>query len=268
MEPWRRSPSNAATSPEPMAAYLTRVSDRTATALGDSLVGVYLHGSAVLGGFALERSDLDLLVVVSGPLGAATKRRLAAELSPRAMPCPAARGLELSVVTRATTLEPTPEPPFELHLGTGGHGGAPRVVDGVAHPGDPDLPLHFAVCRQHGRALFGPPPRRLFAPVPRVWLLGAMARDLAWAREQAPVEYQVLNACRAWRFAEEDVLCSKLDGGRWARGRLDDPVLVDVAIARQTGGPASGPGGPPHAPDPPDTPAVSALLDRVLARLG
>jgi streptomycin 3"-adenylyltransferase len=218
-----------------VAAYLSGLSDRTAALLAASLAGVYLHGSAVLGGFALERSDLDLLVVVSGPLGAAAKRRLAAELSPQAMPCPAAGGLELSVVTTATTLEPTPEPPFELHLGTAGHGGAPRVVDGDGHPGDPDLPMHFAACCQHGRALFGPPPRKLFAPVPRAWLLRAMRLDLVWAREHAPVEYQVLNACRAWRFAEEGVLCSKLGGGHWARGRLDDPLVVDVAIARQSG---------------------------------
>ena len=73
-------------------AYLDRLSERTATVLGGSLVGVYLHGSAVLGGFAPERSDLDLLVVAGGRLDAATGRRLATELSPEAMPWPAVRG--------------------------------------------------------------------------------------------------------------------------------------------------------------------------------
>jgi hypothetical protein len=97
----------------------------------------------------------------------------------------------------------------------------------------------------------------VFAPVPRRWLLRGMERELAWAREHAPAEYQVLNACRAWRFADEDVLGSKLDGGRWARKRLDDPGVVDLAIARRSGG----------SPRTPKGPAVAALLDRVVARL-
>jgi streptomycin 3"-adenylyltransferase len=251
----------------PVATYLDRLADRAGAVLGDWLIGVLLHGSAVLGGFDHERSDLDLLVVVSGPLDAEMKRRLAAELSPEAMPCPAARGLELSAVTAGTALGPSPEPPFELHLATDGQTGAFRVVDGAGHPGDSDLPLHFAVCRQTGHPLTGPQPRELFGPVPRAWLLRAMKRDLEWARQQAPAEYQVLNACRAWRFAEEDLHCSKLDGGRWARGRLDDPAVVDAAIARQSRGGSPSPPDPPDPPDPLDAAAVSALLDRVVARL-
>ena len=68
----------------------------------------------------------------------------------------------------------------------------------------------------------------------------------------------MLNACRAWRFAEENVLCSKLDGGRWARDRLDDPLVVDLAIARQSGRSSRAPEGA----------AAAALLERVLGRLG
>jgi Aminoglycoside adenylyltransferase, C-terminal domain len=242
----------------PIAAYLERLSARTAGVLGDSLVGVYLRGSAVLGGFARQRSDLDLLVVAAGPLGARAKGRLAAELSPEAMPCPAERGLELSVVTLAAALAPTPGPRFGLHLASAGPGGPARVVDGRDCPGDPDLLLHFAVCREHGRPLSGPPPPEVFAPVRRAWLLRGMERELAWAREHAPAEYQVLNACRAWRFAEENVLCSKLDGGRWARDRLDDPLVVDLAIARQSG----------RSSRAPEDAAAAALLERVLGRLG
>jgi Domain of unknown function (DUF4111) len=222
----------------PIAAYLERLSARTAGVLGDSLVGVYLHGSAVLGGFARQRSDLDLLVVAAGPLDARAKGRLAAELSPEAMPCPAERGLELSVVTLAAALAPAAEPRFGLHLASAGPGGPARVVDGRDRPGDPDLLLHFAVCREHGRPLSGPPPPEVFAPVRRAWLLRGMERELAWAREHAPAEYQVLNACRAWRFAEENVLCSKLDGGRWARDRLDDPWS---STSRSRGSPAARP---------------------------
>jgi Domain of unknown function (DUF4111) len=165
------------------------------------------------------------------------------------------RGLELSVVTRTTTLAPLPAPPFELHLATSNQ--TTRVVDGRRHPGDPDLVLHFAVCHHHGHPLTGPPPRQVFAPIPRRWVLQGLARELAWAQHHATAEYQVLNACRAWRFAEETLLCSKLDGGQWARTRVDDPAVIELAIARQHGQPVQ----------PPDVSAVTAFVQDILHQL-
>jgi hypothetical protein len=58
---------------------------------------------------------------------------------------------------------------------------------------------------------------------------------------------------------------TKLAGGHWARGRLDDPSVVDAVIARQSGGRSMG---PPDPPFPPDAAALLALLDLVVARLG
>jgi predicted nucleotidyltransferase len=39
-----------------------------AAASGSQLAGVYLHGSAALGGFDARRSDGDVLVVCDGPM--------------------------------------------------------------------------------------------------------------------------------------------------------------------------------------------------------
>ena len=60
---------------------------------------------------------------------------------------------------------------------------------------------------------------------------------MSWSgpHEHATTEYQVLNACRAWRFAVEGVLCSKLDGGRWARDRWQQPNVIDSALDHQQG---------------------------------
>ena len=45
----------------------------------------------------------------------------------------------------------------------------------------------------------------------------------------------MLNACRAWRFAADRMLVSKIDGGRWALGQADgaDRALITTALARQ-----------------------------------
>ena len=42
--------------------------------LQENLVGIYLHGSAVMGCFNPDRSDIDLIVVVERPLPNAVKR--------------------------------------------------------------------------------------------------------------------------------------------------------------------------------------------------
>ena len=67
--------------------------------------------------------------------------------------------------------------------------------------------------------------------------MSRLADELTWAVEHVPTEYAVLNACRAWRYAVDGSLVSKVDGGRWAEARLAEPelTLVRAAIAVQCG---------------------------------
>ena len=220
--------------------YLADVASALADVSGPDLVGVYLHGSAVLGGFDPRRSDIDILAVVDRPMTAAQRSATAGALSEQRRPGPA-RGLEFSAVTRQAAAHPTAAPAFELHLTTAP--GDAKVIDGRESGGDPDLVLHFAVCRRAGR-LLGPgrPAAEVFAPVPDDLIMAQLAGELRWAARHAPGEYAVLNACRTWRFAVDGALVSKLDGGEWAHGRLPahDRALVETALARQRGQPAPG----------------------------
>ena len=204
--------------------YLAELTRRFEAVLGNGLVGVYLHGSAALGDFSPARSDLDVVAVVDRPLAPHQKDAIAEV----ARSCPASGGLELHVV-RESALTPIEEPPFELHVGSG------KVVDGSGRLGDPDLPAHFAILHEHGRALVGPPPASVFPAAPRAILLRSFVGELRWAEEHASPSYQVLNACRALRFVEEGVLCSKLEGAEWARSRGLRPELVDAAARHRRG---------------------------------
>ena len=65
------------------------------------LVGLYLHGSAALGDYHPDRSDVDLLAVCVAPLGDTARDTVAARLAADALPCPAAGGLEFSLITRS-----------------------------------------------------------------------------------------------------------------------------------------------------------------------
>jgi hypothetical protein len=219
--------------------YALNVASAMAALFGSQLAGVYLHGSAVLGGFDARRSDIDILAVCDDPMTPAQQSAAAEALSSQRLPCPA-RGLELSIVTLQAARHPTAEPAFELHLTT-----APddiKIVYGQGRSGDADLVLHFAVCRGAGR-LLGPglPAAEVFGPVADDLILAQLAGELRWGAEHAPGEYAILNACRAWRFAADGALVSKADGGRWALDRVksSDRELVRTALDRQRCVPAA-----------------------------
>jgi hypothetical protein len=246
-----------------LAGYPAAVAGALARVLGPALVGVYLHGSAALGGWSAERSDVDLLGVVARPLERRAKREISSRLNHPSLGSPSQAGLELSLVTAAVAADPPRRPPFELHVSTGP---SPQTHLGGPAAADPDLLLHFAVCRRAGVTVAGPDPVEVFAEPPRSWLLERAAAELRWAVRHGTFTYRVLTACRAWRYLEDDVLGAKVESGRWARLRLaDDPgpsgaaALVDAAVAAQLG----------HAPVPAaaaDLGAADRFVATVLAR--
>jgi Aminoglycoside adenylyltransferase, C-terminal domain/Nucleotidyltransferase domain len=219
--------------PSEVEAYVEEIAQRLRRVLGPDLVGVYLHGSAVLGDFAEARSDADVIAVSARPLSSKEKEAIAKGLSQSALPCPAT-GLEFHV-RRSDDIASSDTARFELHLATSTDGRPDRVVDGERHRGDPDLVMHFAVLHEHGQAFVGPAPESLFPAISRPMLLDAFRGELEWAKDNASPSYQVLNACRAWRYIDEAVLCSKTAGGEWGRERVDDPSMIEVALRHRSG---------------------------------
>jgi streptomycin 3"-adenylyltransferase len=69
----------------------------------------------------------------------------------------------------------------------------------------------------------------------------------------------VLNACRAWRYATERALVSKIEGGRWALDRTEGPDrdLITAALHRQRSLPAADV----------DPPTIERFTRRIIARL-
>jgi len=240
-----------------LEAYLPALIRVLEARLEDALAGAYLHGSAVLGGWRDDRSDVDVLAVCNGVVEEpAVLDDLARALSVRSVPSPAARGLEFGLVTAQSAATACAEPAFELDLTSSAAGDRPTL--GRGRSWHADYLMHFAVCREHGVALAGPPPGDVFGEVPAHLLDVTFAGELAWAAEHAPPAYQVLNACRAWRYAAERRICSKVDGAIWALGRGVGDDAIRAALEHQRGGPET-------AIDPA---SVAALLAHVTAELG
>ena len=207
--------------------------DRALTAVLDGVVATYLHGSAALGGFVPGRSDVDVLVIHDGrPPRAADLDHAAEALHAAADPAPG-RGIELSIVTARDAASPAPPWPFLLHVVTG-EGDAKTVV-GTGHPGDPDLLMHYAVCRAAGMAVRGPVPEELIGAISRRDILRYLHGELEWALQHAPEAYGVLNACRAVAYVEGDEIISKVAGAQHALDRGAPPGLIERALAMQRG---------------------------------
>ncbi len=211
-----------------------QIADELRTALVEDLIGLYLHGSATLGGFHWDRSDIDLLAVSARPLSNTEFHEIGRRLIALDVP---ANGLEFSLMTfeevRALRVD---MPRFQLHLATRGWDRTEKLRDGRGHPGDPDLILHAFACREAGEAIVGPPPDELFPAIPPARVLRKMLDELDWAEQHAPPpEYAVLTACRAWYYLEKGTICSKIEAGEWAKDRLEDRLAVESVLARQRG---------------------------------
>jgi aminoglycoside adenylyltransferase-like protein/nucleotidyltransferase-like protein len=219
--------------------------------LGPALIGVYLHGSAALGDYDPARSDIDILAVCAAPLDADARARLGADLGREGLPCPASAGLEFSLVTQAAARDPARAPAYELHgWDEGGH------VRPATGRGDPDLPLHFAVVRQVGLAVWGPPAAGVVRDVPRDELIGLAGDELDWTVGNASQSTQVLTACRAWALSVDGRFRSKRDAAGWALRHGAPAVVAEVLADHRRAGDSH-----------PDAGAVAAFVASVRTRL-
>jgi streptomycin 3"-adenylyltransferase len=239
--------------------YLAGLVNRCREVLGANLVGVYLQGSGAQGDYHQGKSDVDVLAVVSQPVPVQEKQRLCRLLDHSALPVPAA-GLDFIVATEAAVRHPEKSPRHELWFSTGA-----TWQTSIETAGDTSEHLIlFQTCRDQGRSLFGPQADQVFAQVPRPLLLNALVGVVEWhaARILDPFhdpagQYSVLNACRAWHYAEEGRLVSKSEGARWGLANEPQNALLRDALAIRLGT-ASGPLAPEE---------ISGFLDRVIGIL-
>lgn len=212
-------------------AYLAQLVAAAEAQLGSRLVGMWLFGSAALGDFDPERSDLDVQAVSSVVLPLAERQLLAQALSHEALPCPV-RGLEFVLYARDDLADDL-GPAFQLNLNTG-RGMAHHA--GYAPDDEPRFwfVLDVAIGREHGRSLKGPAAGEVFPVLPRALISQALREALTWQQDHDPTGVSVvLASCRAWAWAVDGRWLSKADAAAWASERLADPTAVKLALAHR-----------------------------------
>jgi hypothetical protein len=240
--------------PTEIDGFTESVVQRLLDLLQGRMVGTYLVGSAALGGYVHGRSDIDVVAVASTALTIGEKRAIVETLSHPRLECPT-RGFEFVLYELAGVATPRSDAAFAINLNTG-----PRMEPHVSFDPAAD-PRHWfiidrAIARIHGVRLCGPPPERLFSPLPRLWILHALSESLVWDRTHDLVgAYSFLNACRAWKYATEDGWSSKTCAAVWAKTRSPEMgPLLDCCLALRAGA---------SVPEP-DRAAVERFLSSVL----
>ncbi|MCH5287111.1 MAG: DUF4111 domain-containing protein [Christensenellaceae bacterium] len=192
--------------------------------LGDLLVGVYLHGSAVMGCFHERKSDVDLLVVVNETLEDELKRRFM-DMVVRLNADAPVKGIEMSIVRKAVCKPFVYPTPFELHFSVGHldwYRANPTDYIAKMKGEDRDLAAHFTIIYHRGLCLYGEAITNVFEKVSREHYLDSILTDVGDAEADIvtnPV-YTILNLCRVLAYQREGLILSKKEGGEWGLKHL------------------------------------------------
>lgn len=199
---------------------LDLLADRIAAALGENLVGLYVHGSYVAGDFEPARSDLDLLAVLRGAPDATTLELLRPLHARTAVEHPEwADRVEVDYVSTSTLARLAEQPGPMIRI-------------------SPGEPLHLFEATRHylfnvasarsGIALQGPSPTAVIPPVGDVSLRAVVREHAAswpaWVQDSrgrvGAQAYAVLTLCRLLHHEEVGTQLSKRQAATWGRERL------------------------------------------------
>ncbi len=204
--------------------------------LRDNLVGLYLHGSAVMGCFNEKTSDIDLLVVIHHDMSEEEKRRymnMVVELNTLAP----TKGIELSIIKKSVCKPFVYPTPFELHFSIAHlewykHNPQDYVLK--MNGTDKDLAAHITILYHRGLCLWGEEIHDVFEPVGEKAYFDSIWYDIECAEEdilENPV-YVILNLCRVLAFKKENLILSKQEGGIWGLAHVPETYskLIQQAL--------------------------------------
>lgn len=218
--------------PKPVQAQLEVMIEKLDTLLGRKKIGVYLHGSLALGDFNIEKSDIDLIVVVKNKLANHQKKCLANLMMEHSLnPSP----IELSVLSQ-DQLQPWQHPcPFDFHYSESWRKRYKQGLVELEITSDGDLAGHIHVLNKRGLVLSGSPITSVFPEIPHEDYMDSVLDDLEWSMN-SPAEqpvYAILNHCRTYAYLCEGKVLSKGEGGDWLLPRVpkDYHKLIGEAVA-------------------------------------
>ncbi|MEU3852755.1 aminoglycoside adenylyltransferase family protein [Streptomyces sp. NPDC029554] len=198
--------------------------------LGDSLLGVCLHGSATLGGLR-PHSDVDVLAVLREPATHDRRRVLVEELLKVSGVGDGLRPVELTLVVQGD-VRPWRYPPVcDFLYGEWLREDFERGVTPGRGP-SPDLATVLTMVLLADAPLYGPRPAELLDPVPEADLRRAIVAGVPELMGELATDTRnvLLTLARGWHTLATGGVRSKDAAAEWAVGRL--PRAHRPALAR------------------------------------
>lgn len=199
--------------------------DLLTNVLGDNLLGVYLYGSALIGGLQ-KYSDIDLLVVSHRATSLDEKHELTQQLlqiSSRDMKS-TKRPIEMTLVENRA-VNPWRYPPlFDFQYGEWLRSAFETGNIETGFREMPDLALMITQVLLKSNTLFGSQPEQLLIPVPYGDFIKAMLHDLnrLTADLEGDTRNVLLTLARIWNTLETSKIRSKPDAADWVIERLPE----------------------------------------------
>lgn len=211
--------------------------ENSKTIIGSNLVGIYLHGSAVMGCFNPAKSDVDLIVVVKESLPAQVKRSYM-DMVVEANTSAPAKGIEMSIV-KAANCNPFVYPtPFDLHFSIAHLNWYKENPDDYImkmNGTDKDLAAHFTIIRARGKCLDGEPIEKVFGQVPKQDYMDSILNDIQDAKKDIAKDtmYLTLNLARVLAYKNSNQILSKKESGEWALENIPEEYATLIQQALQ-----------------------------------
>jgi|SRR5690554_145134 Predicted nucleotidyltransferases len=204
--------------------------------LGDSIIGIYLFGSAVVGGLKRD-SDVDILVAVSDPPTFEQRKALVSQLmsvsgaigNPQAI-----RPLELTVMTVSDVVPWQFPPRAEFVYGEWLReefeaGNVPEPIR------DPDLAVVLKKVIDNSLPLYGSSAEKVFEPVPMTDIRRAIRDSLPGLLAEAAGDERnvVLTLSRMWLTAATGNIAPKDAAAEWAEKQVPPQHKMLLKYARE-----------------------------------
>jgi hypothetical protein len=201
-------------------ALLAELRDGIAAILGQRLLGLYLYGSLVAGGFTPGVSDVDLLAVTATTI----HQREFALLDE----------MQTAILARRPDWNDRIEIGYLSAAALRSFRSQASPI-AVIHPGEPfhfkqagrDWLVNWWVVREQGLALLGPPADQLIGPIATQEFLDIVVEHaqrwpewMQHMRQRKSQSYAILTMCRALYTTEHGRQVSKQQAARWVQSLL------------------------------------------------
>jgi len=204
--------------------------------LPNSIVGVYLFGSAVNGGLRIN-SDVDILVVVNHNLNEVNRKELTDRLmliSGKIGNTDSMRPIEVTVINQSDVV-PWQYPPRNAFIY--GEWLREAFEKGQIQEAtyDPDLAIVLAQVRKKSISLLGPDASDILVPVPMIDIRRAIKDSLPELIEGIKGDERnvILTLARMWQTVSTGEITPKDVAAKWALLRLPKEYSILVDLARK-----------------------------------